>query len=76
MKTTIDSNLRVFQVITSTSHQYFCNLDELNRVINENGLRAGYFRINHFWNNRAMRVSKKYLRDLFTANNLILEFEY
>ena len=76
MKTTINNSLRVFQVVTSVGHQYFCNLDDLNRVINENGLRSGYFRINHFWNNKAQRVSKKYLKELFAANQLTQEFEY
>jgi len=76
MKTTIDNNQIVFQVITSTSDQYFCNLDELNRVVNENELRAGYFRINHFWNNKPARLTKKGLKNLFAANQLTQEFEY
>jgi len=76
MKTTINNSLRVFQVITSVGHQYFCNLDELNRVVNENGLRAGYFRINHFWNNKPARLTKKGLKNLFEGNQLTQEFEY
>jgi len=76
MKTTIDNNQRVFQVITSTSDQFFCNLDELNRVVNENGLRVGYFRINHFWNNRPAKLTKKGLKNLFEGNQLTQEFEY
>jgi len=76
MKTTIDNNQRVFQVITSTSAQFFCNLDELNRVVNENELRAGYFRINHFWNNKPARLTKKGLKNLFEGNQLTQGFEY
>ena len=76
MKTTINNSLRVFQVITSVGHQYFCNLDELNRVVNENKLRAGYFRINHFWNNKPARLTKKGLKNLFEGNQLTQEFEY
>ncbi len=76
MKTTINNSMRVFQVITSTSDQFFCNLEDLNRVISENHLRAGYFRINHFWNNKPARLTKKGLKNLFEGNQLTQEFEY
>jgi len=76
MKTTINNSMRVFQVITSTSAQFFCNLEDLNRVITENQLRAGYFRINHFWNNKPARLTKKGLKNLFEGNQLTQEFEY
>jgi hypothetical protein len=76
MITTIDNSLRVFQVITSRGAQYFCNLDQLNEVVRLNGLMPGYFKIYHFWNNKPAKCSKKYLRDLFAANQLKMEFHY
>lgn len=76
MQTTINNSLRVFQVVTSVGHQYFCNLDQLNEVITVNDLRAGYFTINHFWNSKPQRVTKKYLNELYTANQLTQTFIY
>lgn len=76
MLTTINNNSRVFQVITSTGKQYFCNLEQLNEVIKESGTHEGYFKINHFWNNKPQKVSKKYLKELFEANQLIQDFHY
>jgi len=65
MKTTINNNLRVYQVVTSTGKQAFCNIEELNEVVKELGCNAGYFRINHFGNNKAEKVSKKDLKTFF-----------
>ena len=69
MKTTIDNNLRVFQIVTSTGKQVFCILDELNNVMSNLGTHAGYFRIWHFWDNKPKRVSRKYIDEMYTANN-------
>lgn len=74
MITTINNDLRVFQVVTSTGKQAFCNLDELNKVMAELGTHAGYFKIWHFWNNKPERVSKKYLDEMYKANGLKREF--
>ena len=76
MQTTIDNNLRVFQVLTSNGAQVFCNLNQLNEVVKELGCREGYFKINHFWNNKAQKVTKKHLNELFEANQLVKEFYY
>lgn len=76
MVTTIDNNVRVFQVVTSTNKQAFCNLDGLNDAVLNLGTHEGYFTIYHFWNNKPKKVSKKYLKELFTANNLELKFTY
>jgi hypothetical protein len=69
MKTTIDNNLRVFQIVTSTGKQVFCNLDELNNVMINLGTHAGYFKIWHFWDNKPKRVSRKYIDEMYAANN-------
>ena len=76
MKTTIDNNLRVYQVTTSTGSQYFCNIEELNKVVTENNLTPGYFKVCHFWNNKAERLSKKSLLEMFEGAGLKQMFNY
>lgn len=76
MKTTIDNNLRVYQVITSTGKQYFCNIDQLNEVVKDSGAVAGYFKIYHFWNNKPQKLSKKDLKAMFEGSQLKQEFNY
>lgn len=76
MKTIINNDLRVYHVVTSTGHQYFCNIEDLNRIVKENELKAGYFKIFHFWNNKAERVSKKDLKAFFEGSQLTQEFLY
>jgi len=76
MITTINNDLRVYQVIDSLGRNYFCNIEELNRVINDNQLRAGYFKIYHFWNNKPRRVSKKDLLSFFEGAEKTQEFIY
>jgi len=74
--TTINNNLRVYHVVTSTGKQWFCNIEDLNRVVKENDLKAGYFKIYHFWNNKAQKVSKKDLLSFFDGSQLKQEFYY
>jgi len=76
MTTTINNNLRVYHVVTSTGHQFFCNIEDLNRIVIENELRAGYFKVYHFWNNKAQKVSKKDLKSFFEGSQLKQEFIY
>ena len=76
MKTEINNSLRVYQVIDTTGHQFFCNIEDLNRVVKENDLRAGYFKVYHFWNNKAQKVSKRDLKSFFEGSQLTQEFEY
>lgn len=76
MKTTINNNLRVYQVISSTGKQFFCNIEQLNQVVKENDLKAGYFKINHFWDNKPKRLSKKDLKAMFEGSQLKQEFLY
>lgn len=75
-QTTIDNNLRVYHIVSSTGKQWFCNIEDLNRIVKENELRAGYFKIYHFWNNKAERVSKKDLKTFFEGSQLTQEFIY
>ena len=48
MKTIINNDLRVYQVIDSLSHNYFCNIEQLNEVVKYGNLHPGYFKIYHF----------------------------
>lgn len=76
MKTIINNNQRVYQVVTSTCKQAFCNIEQLNEVVSSLDTNEGYFKIYHFWNNKAQKVSKKYLKELFESANLKQEFYY
>jgi DNA topoisomerase IB len=74
MKTEIDNNQRVFQVIDSYGRNYFCNLKDLNNVIKENNLREGYYKVFHFWNGKPKRATKKLLTEMFQASGIVKEF--
>ncbi len=74
MVTTIDNNQRVFQVVDSYGRNYFCNLKQLNEVIRENNLVEGYYTINHFWNNKPKKASKKLLKEMFEAQGIEKQF--
>lgn len=76
MTVTINNNLRVYQVVTSTGKQAFCNIEDLNSVVKDLGTNEGYFKIYHFWNNKAQRVSKKDLLGFFEGAGLKQEFYY
>lgn len=76
MQTTINNNLRVYQVITSTGKQVFCNIEELNKIVSELETHAGYFKIFHFWNNKPQKLSKKALDTMFEGSQLKREFNY
>jgi hypothetical protein len=76
MNTTLNNDLRVYQVVTSTGKQFFCNIEQLNEVIEEAKTREGYFKIWHFWNNKAEKVTKKDLKTFFEGANLKQNFIY
>jgi hypothetical protein len=76
MITTINNDLRIYQIVTSTGRQYFCNIEDLNQVIKDSKAIPGYFKIYHYWNNKAQRVSKKDLKAFFEGSQLKQEFFY
>lgn len=76
MITQINNNERVFMVVKSTGASGFCNISELNLLVDYLGCNPNYFKIYHFWKNKATKVSKKYLKELFQANQLKQEFAY
>lgn len=73
---TINNSLRVYHVVNTTGNQWFCNIEDLNRIVKDNDLRAGYFKVYHFWNNKPERVSKKDLKAFFEGSQLKQEFAY
>jgi hypothetical protein len=76
MQTTINNHLRVYQVINSTGAQVFCNIEQLNDVCAYLDTNAGYFKINHFWNNKPQKLSRKLLDTMFEGSQLKREFDY
>ncbi len=76
MKTVINNNMRVYHVVTSTGKQAFCNIEQLNEVVEYLECHAGYFKIYHFWNNKAQKVSKKDLKSFFDGSQLKQNFIY
>jgi len=76
MNITLKEGNRVYQVTTSTGKQIFCNIDDLNKVVKYLGCREGYFKIYHFWNNKAQRLTRKALDELFEGAQLKKEFYY
>lgn len=66
---TINNSLRVYHVVNTTGNQWFCNIEDLNRIVKDNDLRAGYFKVYHFWNNKPERVSKKDLEHFLRVVN-------
>jgi hypothetical protein len=76
MKTTINNDLRVYQVITDTGKQAFCNIDELNNVCANFCTHKGQFKVYHFWNNKPQKLSRKALDQMFEGSQLKREFNY
>lgn len=76
MKTTINNNFRVYQVRTSTGKQIFCNIDDLNKAVEELQTQPGYFKIYHFWNNKPEYLSRKKLDLMFEGSQIKRNFNY
>lgn len=75
MRTTIESDLRVFMVVKG-SKTAFCNIEDLNRVVQELQCREGYFSIYEIWNNKPKKVSQKHLAAFMEGAGLKQEFFY
>ena len=76
MTTQLNNELRVFQIKYSYSSHVFCNVQDLNRVIHKLALRAGYFEIFYFENQRPKRATKKALDLFFEGAQLTRSFDY
>ena len=76
MRTTVNSTERVFMVITSTGKQAFCNIQDLNTVIEQLGTHEGYFKIYHFWNNKQQKASSKLIKEMLQGLDIEQTFSY
>jgi hypothetical protein len=76
MKTTIESDLRVFMVLTNTGKTAFCNIQDLNMVVKEMKCKEGYFAIYDIWNNKPRKVTQKSLNLFFEGAGLTQYFFY
>lgn len=70
MKLQINNNDRLFVIVKSTGHTYACNLEQINFIIINEGLIEGYFKIYELWNGKMKAVSKKFLAQLYAANEI------
>ena len=70
----LDCDRRVFQVIGNNNTQVFCNLEQINEVVTQINYQP--IQIFHFWNNKQTKVTSKYLKELYQANNLTQTFIY
>lgn len=69
MKTTIDNNQRIFLVTGDYNESFLCNIKELEKCCNEIQDK-GSIKIQHKWNNRFVRCSKKSIRDMLKSLKL------
>lgn len=71
MKTTVDSNQRVFLIKTEgwANDKIFCNLKDIPNCIKDIPAHET-FTISEFWNSKFKKCSKKHLNEMFKANNL------
>lgn len=72
MKTTINNNERIFliqSVNTLNTISIVCNLSNIPFILAENfdGIK---YKISHLWNGKFTRVSKKYLSEMYEANQI------
>lgn len=66
MQTKLDSTQRVFQVVCqNTGKQFFCNIHDLDRYLNESGFVN--YKVYHFWNNKPKLASKKLIKEMKKA---------
>ena len=67
---TVNGTFRTFMIVDSYCRNYFCNLAQISRVIDQNSLNPGYYTIYEFWNNKQKKCSKKHLNEMFAANDI------
>jgi hypothetical protein len=70
MKIELNCNERVFQIVTSTETQVFCNLKDIAKVLNELQAIDDYCKIYHFWDCKPKRLSQKALNQMLDAASI------
>jgi hypothetical protein len=64
MKTVINNNTMVLQIVTSTQTQVFCNPKEFEAIKKELELVEGYYSVYHFPNGIQKKLSQKAINNL------------
>lgn len=73
MKTTIDNNQRKFLVQSlgfGNSFDIFCNLKDIPNVLASEETKNTEIKIYEFWNRKLKVCSKKFLNEMFVANQV------
>lgn len=73
MKNTIDSTQRTFLVQSQgfgNTKDIFCNLRDIPKIIRNEFAPNEEYKVFEYWNRTLKRVSKKHLKELYTANQI------
>lgn len=70
---TVNGTYRTFMIVDSHCRNYFCNLAQISRIIEQNGLKPDYYTVYEFLNNKPKKCSKKHLNEMFAANKIDLK---
>lgn len=73
MKLTIDNNQRKFLVQSQgfgNQRDIFCNLQQIPEVLNCAFEKNEDYKIFEYWNRKIKRCSKKFLNEMFVANQV------
>ncbi len=73
MKLTIDNNQRKFLVQSQgfgNQRDIFCNLHQIPDVLNCAFEKGEDYKIFEYWNRKIKRCSKKFLNEMFVANQV------
>ncbi len=68
----VNSNERVFLIAYQgfKTMNLFCNLKDIPNVLKNEFEKNDQYTISHFWNGKFKRASKKYLNEMFEANQI------
>ncbi len=72
MITTINNDARVFQIVRLGffTRQYFCNLEDIPTILKNELEPHDEFQIYENWNFKMKRCTKKFLNEMFAANQI------
>jgi len=73
MKTTLDNSQRKFLIQSQgfgTQKDIFCNLANIPFILAEYFEKNEEYKVFEYWNRKLKRVSKKFLNELYTANQI------
>ena len=72
MITTVDNNSRVFLIKRTGffSRDFFCNLQEIPKVLTEGFEENDEYKTFEYWNRKFKVCSKKHINEMFKSNNI------